>query len=230
MRRFNNSSPRARPSWLALLATAALGLVTAVASLADLPDNSVTLDQVMRGRLLVAHHVCDGCHNSATLNNGDVHRIDPSDPKWLAGILPSQGSFQEGSSGQYNVYPANLTPDKDTGLGQFSARQVFNALRYGLDPADTPDVVITATTPGQGNFPAEPHYLAPPMPWPSFRHMADGELWDIVAYLQHGIKPVHNKVKDSQGPKDHWASMYTPKKTGTYPLAVYPSSNEEFQP
>src|SRR5436853_8699 len=83
------------------------------------------------------------------------------------------------------------------------ARVVINAVPSGLDPADPPDVMTTATTPGQGNFPAPPQYLAPPMPWPSFRHMADGELWDIVAYLQHGIKSVHNTVKSSKGPKDH---------------------------
>jgi hypothetical protein len=216
-----------RPSRPVLLLIAAVGGTAAAICLADLPDNPVTLDQVVRGRLLVAHHGCTGCHNSSTLSNGDVHRNDPSDPRWLAGILPSQGSFQESG---YNVYPANLTPDKETGLGQFSARQVFNALRYGLDPADTPDVLITSTTPGEGGFPAEPHYLAPPMPWPSFRHMADGELWDIVAYLQHGIKPVSNKVKDSKGPTNHWASFYTEKKTGPYPLPPYPASNEEFQP
>src|SRR5437879_1461633 len=137
MRRFNNGSRRGRPLQPVLLTTAVLGVMTAAACLADLPDNAVTLDQVMRGRLLVAHHSCVGCHNPATLNNNDVESVDPSDPHWLAGILPSQGSFQESG---HSVYPANLTPDKEVGLGQFSARQVFNALRYGLDPADTPDV------------------------------------------------------------------------------------------
>jgi len=41
----------------------------------------------------------------------------------------------------------------------------YNALKFGLDPGATPDAVITSTTPGTGNFPATPHYLAPPMPW-----------------------------------------------------------------
>jgi hypothetical protein len=227
MRRLTRYIPWAKPARLALLATTTIGLMTAVACLADLPDNPVTLEQVVRGRLLVADHGCTWCHNPASLDNRDVQRNDPSDPKWLAGILPSQSPFPESG---YAVYPANLTPDKETGLGRFSARQVFNALRYGLDPEDTPDVVITSSTPGQGNFPAEPHYLAPPMPWPSWRHMPDDELWDIIAYLQHGIKPVKNKVRDSGGPGDHWARFYTPAKTGPYPLPPYPSSNEQFQP
>jgi hypothetical protein len=107
---------------------------------------------------------------------------------------------------------------------------VLNALRCGLDPANTPDVVITSTIPWQGNFPAEPHYLGPPMPWPSWRHMPDSELWDIVAYLPYGIKPVRHPVPDTQEPKDHWASFYVVKHLGPYPLPAYPAGNEEFQP
>ena len=63
--------------------------------------------------------------------------------------------------------------------------------------------------PGQGNFPANPRYLAPPMPWPEWRYMSDRELWAIAAYLKRGVKPVSNKVEDSEGPPDFWASAYT---------------------
>jgi hypothetical protein len=210
--------------WLALLCTAALGLITAVASLADIPDNAVTMDQVARGRIIVVTHDCTGCHSHT--------KVDPGDPHWLAGYvqgLSNNQPFLIGPS-QLKTYAANLTPDMDTGLGKYSARQLFNALRYGLDPAETPDAVITSTTPGQGNFPAQPHYLAPPMPWPVWRHMPDDELWDLIAYLQHGIKPVSNKVPDNQEPPDHWASGYTPDKIGPYPLPAFPAGNEEFKP
>src|SRR5947209_381402 len=98
------------------------------------------------------------------------------------------------------TYPSNLTPDVATGIGAHTDRQIYNALRFGLDPEDTPDVTITSTTPGQGNFPATPHYLAPPMPWSSFRHHSDENLCPMVAYLKHGIKPFANSVPDSQGP------------------------------
>ena len=53
-------------------------------------------------------------------------------------------------------------------------QQIFNALRYGLRPEDTPDVKITSRTPGQGNFPKEPNYLGPFMPWASWRYMSGG--------------------------------------------------------
>src|SRR5207302_10892667 len=117
-----------------------------------------------------------------------------------------------------------------TGIGRFTDRQLFNELRFGLDPADTPDVVITSTTPGQGNFPATPHYLAPPMPWPAFRHMTDDELWAIVAYIKHGIKPVSKTIPSSTGPGDFWASSYTTAAIGPYPAPAYPTASERFSP
>jgi hypothetical protein len=166
---------------------------------------------------------CAGCHNAGI--------VDPASPRWLSG-------FREGDPGlpfeigppptPFKTCPRNLTPDNLTGLGRITDRQVFNALRFGLKPADTPDVVISSNTPGQGNYPATPKYLAPPMPWPAYRYMPDNELWDIVAYIKHGIKPVSNKVTDSQGPPDFWAGAYAPI-IGQFPLMPYPAANEEFK-
>ena len=133
---------------------------------------------------------------------------------------------QEFKIGPFTTRPRNLTPDNTTGLGRFSERQIFNALRFGLRPEDTPDVVITSTTPGQGNFPATPKYLAPPMPWPSWRLMSDDELWAIAAYLKRGLKPVDHKVADSEGPPDFWASEYATDKYGTRPAPKFPTKNE----
>ena len=121
----------------------------------------------------------------------------------------------------------NLTPDNLTGTGRFTERQIFNALRFGLRPGETPDVDITSHTPGEGNFPANPKYLAVPMPWIAFRHMSDQELQDIAAYLKRALNPVVNKVPDSEGPPDFWASAYTAEKIGTYPLAAFPTVNEK---
>ena len=44
---------------------------------------------------------------------------------------------------------------------------------------------------------------------PACRHVPDQDLWDIASYLKRGLKPVVNKVPDSEGPKDFWASEYT---------------------
>ena len=135
-------------------------------------------------------------------------------------------STYEFKIGPFKTRPRNLTPDNTTGMGRFSERQIFNAIRYGLRPGETPDVTITSTIPGQGNFPANPKYLAPPMPWPAFRHMTDQELMDIAAYLKRGVKPVRHVVQDSEGPPDFWASAYTVDKIGPYPNPAFPSANE----
>lgn len=180
-------------------------------------------EQIARGRYVVISHDCAGCHGGA----------DPAAKGWLAGVMDLQQefkigpcAFQPGAQPCWTTRPKNLTPDNTTGIGRFSERQIFNSLRYGLRPEETADVEITSTTPGQGNFPANPHYLAVPMPWPSWRHLPDQDLWAIAAYLKRAVKPVSNRVADSEGPPDFWASDYTPAKIGTYPAPKYPTAAE----
>ena len=170
--------------------------------------------QVQRGRALVIHHGCGDCHGATD---------NPAARGWVAGARTETDTFQVG---QFTTRSRNLTPDDETGLGRFTERQIFNALRFGLSPSATPDVEITSTTPGKGNFPAQPRYLAPPMPWPAWRHMTDQELRDIAAYLKRGLKPVKNKVADSQHPPDFWASGYTVEAIGPYPASRFPTANE----
>ena len=182
-------------------------------------------EQIERGRKLVLSHACGDCHGGG--NN-------PASTGWLAGVTNPVQEFRIGPCSVTNptakpcfaTRPRNLTPDNTTGIGRFSERQIFNALRYGLRPGETPDVAITSSTPGQGNFPRNPKYLAPPMPWTSFRHMSDQELRDIAAYLKHGVAPVRNKVADSEGPPDFWASEYTVAKIGPYPAVAFPAAHE----
>lgn len=186
-----------------------------------IPNSTATQFQVQTGRNLVLGAGCGDCHN------GGKH--DPSDPNWLSGYhagTPGQ-PFQ---IGPFQTYPANLTPHATSGLGALTDRQIYNALKFGLDPMDTPSVVITSTTPGTGNFPATPHYLAPPMPWTAYRHLSDDQLWAIVAYLKHGIKAVDNTVPASTGPGDFWASSYVDSAVGPATPSAYPASNEVFTP
>ncbi len=181
-------------------------------------------DTIAHGRYLVVSHACGECHGG-----GD----DPAADGWLAGYRGPNQEFLIGPCALdasakpcFHTFPRNLTPDNETGLGRFTERQIFNALRYGLRPEDTPDVEITGMTPGQGNYPAHPRYLAPPMPWPSWRHMTDEDLWSIVAYLKRALKPVHNKVRESEGPPDFWASDYA-KGNGPYPARPFPTGTEQ---
>ena len=186
-----------------------------------LPSSSATQDQVQHGRALVTTMGCIDCHSHGVNN--------PNAANWLSGYTAGgrdPGTFQ---IGPFTTYAANLTPSA-TGIGPLTDKQIYNALKHGLDPATAPDAVITGDTPGQGGFPAAPHYLAPPMPWTSTRHLADSDIWSIVAYLKHGVKPVANTVPNSQGPPDFWASSYTPDKVGPVDLSPYPAVGEQFTP
>ena len=179
-------------------------------------DMSARQQQIVHGRQLVLDHGCADCHAMGVPS--------PLDPGFLAGTAMDTGQFQ---IGPFKTRARNLTPDNATGLGRFSERQIFNALRYGLRPGETPDVEITSSTPGQGNFPTRPRYLAPPMPWIAFRHMSDEQLWAITAYLKNGLKPVNHRVADSDGPPDFWASTYTVKNFGPYPAPPFPATAEK---
>jgi hypothetical protein len=184
------------------------------------------MDTILFGRTLAMSSGCGDCHGGGP---------NPAAPNWLVGFragtedtlfwpakVPTPG-------GMMLTRPRNLTPDNETGLGRFSERQIFNALRFGLRPGETPDVEITGTTPGQGNFPASPKYLAPPMPWPAFRHKPDAELWALAAYLKRGLKAQSNRVELSDGPPDFWAGLYT-MVAGPYPAAAFPTSQEVATP
>lgn len=179
-------------------------------------ETGVSNPQVLRGRQVVLAHACAECHGGST---------NPAVTGYLAGVkIPARDEFQ---IGPFRTRPRNLTPDNTTGMGRFSERQIFNALRYGLRPGETPDVEITSSTPGQGNFPARPKYLAPPMPWITWRHMSDDDLRAIAAYLKQGVKPVSNRVADSEGPPDFWASAYTVELIGPYPSPPFPTMHEK---
>jgi hypothetical protein len=180
-------------------------------------------EQILLGRSLVLNHDCGGCHGGPT----------PDSPNWLAGMKTPDQAFligpcalTPGAQPCYTTRPRNLTPDNSTGLGRFTERQIFNALRYGLRPEDTPDVEISSSTPGVGNFPKRPRYIAPPMPWPGWRYMSDKELYAIAAYLKRAVKPVVNKVPESDGPPDFWASAYTVALIGPYPPPAFPAASE----
>lgn len=197
------------------------GSSNGTAAVTGLPGSAATQAQVQAGRALVLNHSCTDCNNRGN--------DDPSSANWMAGYLPGTPG-QPFLIGPFKTYPANLTPDVATGIGGHTDRQIYNALKFGLDPGTTPDVVITSTTPGQNNFPATPHYLAPPMPWPAWRHETDANLWAIVAYLKHGIKSVPNTVPPSQGPPDFWAGAYSPNIIGPADIPAYPTASEQFTP
>lgn len=217
MRRSSDSSRYAGSILCVLVAAACTVPAPPISSARGMSAAERSEAQIARGRFVVISHDCGGCHGGGA---------NPASKEWLAGASKPEDDF---NIGPFKTRARNLTPDNTTGLGRFSERQIFNALRFGLRPGETPDVEITSIVPGQGNFPARPKYLAIPMPWPAWRHMPDEDLWAIAAYLKRAVLPVNHKVADSEGPPDFWASEFTLEKIGPHPAPPYPTANERGQ-
>ncbi len=83
---------------------------------------------------------------------------------------------RQGAGGRIveGVISANITPDKATGIGAWTDREIKLALTTGVRP--------------NGDR------LAPPMPWYYFKNMTDADLDAIVAWLR-SLKPVVNAAR-----------------------------------
>jgi hypothetical protein len=91
----------------------------------------------------------------------------------------SSGS-EVGWQGPWGVnYAQNLTPDRATGIGDWSAQDIVNALRTGMRPDGS--------------------VLGPPMPWPNYTQLTDEDAYAIAAYVQN-IPAVAHKVPDRVPP------------------------------
>ena len=132
------------------------------------PSRAETTEQ--RGRYLVHLAGCNDCHTPG-------HFLGkPDTARFLGGSdvgfeLPGLGTF----------YGPNLTPDKETGLGGWTDKQVAHALKTGERP--------------------DGRVLAPAMPWRDFSNLTDADADAVVAYLR-SLPPVHNKVVGPFGPND----------------------------
>ncbi|MCC6179087.1 MAG: cytochrome c [Chloroflexi bacterium] len=107
---------------------------------------------------------CAGCHgqNLAGWREG------------AALVSPATAPYGEMFAGPFGRVPAaNITPDKETGIGSWTDEQIANAVRNG----HTPDG-------GQ---------LMPMMPYPHYHFLSDGDVADLVAFLRT-VPPVSNKV------------------------------------
>jgi mono/diheme cytochrome c family protein len=113
----------------------------------------------------VAH--CVECH---TVSRPDG-RLDAT--RWLAGGRRFTGPF--GAS-----YSANITPDRETGIGAWTDAQIVAGL-YGVKANGQP--------------------VLPPMPWPYYAgRIADGDLKALVAYLR-SLRPIRHAVPPAEPPK-----------------------------
>lgn len=155
------------------------------------PDRAAMVE---RGKYLVTVAVCNDCHTPFKMGpNGpepDMSRMlsgHPEGAKLPAPPKLSQQWAMAGSgdntawAGPWGIsYTANLTPDRNTGIGIWDEDMFVKTIRNGRHMAN-----------------GRP--LNPPMPWPWFAKMTDEDLKAIFAYLQT-IPPIQNHVPDYQEP------------------------------
>ncbi|MEX2354222.1 MAG: c-type cytochrome, partial [Gammaproteobacteria bacterium] len=148
------------------------------ATMLDSPEPVVNTsyppEQVNHGRYLVELLGCASCHTDGALVG------EPDFQRHLAGS--GTGIAYSNPMAQRNpgvVYPPNLTPDPETGLGNWTDTAMINMIRSG-------------TTPSGG------HSL-PVMPWPAYAKITDNDVQAIVAYLR-SLPPVHHRVPDNVAP------------------------------
>jgi hypothetical protein len=145
-------------------------------------------DRVARGKYLVTFGMCNDCHTPHKMGpNGleeDKTKLlsgHPSDLVVTPPAAPGGPWLFVGSAsftawaGPWGVsFTANLTPDKDTGLGNWTEEMFIMAMKTGRHE-------------GKGRP------ILPPMPFNYVATLTDADLRAVFAYLQ-SIPPVKNKV------------------------------------
>ena len=145
---------------LAVLTLGVFGMV-AVAAWAAIEETSAEFD-VERGRYIARASNCIACHS---------HDKGPYSGGTPFGI----------------AYSPNITPDKETGIGNYSFEDFERAVRQGIS--------------------TNSYFLSVMMP-PSYAAMTDEDVRNLYAFFMKGVPPVSNAVKkiDSDrsaiGPRD----------------------------
>ena len=145
--------------------------------------------RIERGAYLVRHMGCNDCHTPLKLGargpEPDMTRALTGHPEGL--VMPPAPALPPGPwgwvgaatntafAGPWGVsFTANLTPDKETGLGSWTEEMFIATMRTGRHQ-------------GKGRP------VLPPMPYQMLGALSDNDIKDLFAYLQ-SLTPVHNRV------------------------------------
>jgi cytochrome c553 len=145
---------------------------------------------VARGKYLVNAMGCDDCHTptkmgpngpepdmSLRLSGHQASMTLPPPPAPAGPWTVAATATTTAWSGPWGIsYTRNLTPDKATGLGEWTEQQFVDTIRTGRRQ-------------GRGRE------ILPPMPWPAFKNLNDADLKAMFAYLRT-VKPIENKVPE----------------------------------
>ena len=146
-------------------------VVAAIAVIATLSFGRAHADaQLDRGKYLVAIGGCSDCHTPGSQFG------KPEMNRYLAGSnigfeIPGLGVF----------VPRNLTPDKETGLGNWSAQEIATAFTTGKRP--------------------DGRVLAPVMPWMGYGVMTKDDAMAVAMFLK-SIPAVKNAILGPFGPNE----------------------------
>lgn len=131
---------------------------------------SPAIANIARGKYLSTIGGCNDCHTPGSFfGKRDLSRTLGGSE--VAFEIPGLGAF---------VGP-NLTPDKETGLGEWSVEQIMAAIRTGKRP--------------------DGRELAPIMPWRDLASLSDSDARSLALYLKN-LPPVQHKVPGPFGPND----------------------------
>ena len=125
--------------------------------------------QVERGRYLVSIGSCSHCHTPG-------HFFGKDDMARYLGGSDVGFTLEDGTT----VVGRNLTPDPETGLGNWSIQQIAKALRTGVRP--------------------DGRTLIPVMPWVDYQKMTEADALAIATFLKT-LPPVHHRIDGPFAPK-----------------------------
>lgn len=150
--------------------------------------------ELQRGKTLTIVNGCVYCHSPKIVTEVDLipdperlfsgHPQDevlPEVTEDLVGENKWFGLYTTGFTawgGPWGVtYAANLTPDKETGIGTWSEENFISIISLGIHSSLN-------------------RKLMPPMPWDEFAQLSEDDLKAIFKYLKT-LKPIKNKVPES---------------------------------
>ena len=123
---------------------------------------------VEHGKYLISLLGCGTCHtDGALVGRANRQRLLAGSS---VGIAFSNPLIEENPG---VVYPPNLTPDVETGIGNRSDQQIINMIRAGTDKHGASTLGV--------------------MPWPAYAIVTDSDALAIAAYLK-SLPPVSHRV------------------------------------
>ena len=130
--------------------------------------SSYPVETVERGKYLISLLGCGTCHtDGALIGKANRQRLLAGSSVGIAYSNP----LIERNPGV--VYPSNLTPDSETGIGNRSEQQVINMIRSGTDKHGARTLGV--------------------MPWPAYSIVTNDDAQAIAAYLK-SLPPVKHRV------------------------------------